>query len=219
MREWGSRSQSRGGVLLDSAGHITHIQVAVDGQWENARRARPGDGADAMGTLTSVLRTRGEFAVEVFAARENGCQTFVGVRLRDVGKDDATELLRALLDVVASELATLSRVSDCLSRQTGMPLFTREPTRIEIGVVDAWVSLGARDISSAISTNTPDLRRTILDEADGLHAPAGRVIAVELAFDGPLTHWVGIEVARSTSTGVAESESIAGAIGLLGARA
>ena len=217
MREWGSRSQSLAGVLLVSAGHITHVQVAVDGQWENARRAWRGDGANAMGTLTSVLRTRGELAVEVFAAGESGCQTFVGVRVRDVGKDDATELLRALLAVVASEFVTLAHVSDWLSRQTGMPLFVGEPTRIEIGVVDAWLSLGARDISSAISTNAPDFRRTILDEADGLHAPAGRVIAVELAFDGHPAHWLGIEVARSTSSGVAASESIAGVIGLLGA--
>jgi hypothetical protein len=207
-------------VLLDSAGHITHVQVAIDGQWENARRAWRGDGANAIGALTSVLRTRGEFAVEVFAARESGCQTFIGVRLRDIGKDDATELLRAFLDfVVASESATLSHVSDFLSRQTGMPLFVGQPTRIEIGVVDAWVSLGARDISSAISTNAPDLRRTILNEADGLHAPAGRVIAIELAIDAHPPHWLGLEVARSTSKGVAASESIAGVIGLLGARA
>jgi hypothetical protein len=205
--------------VLDSAGHITHVQVAIDGQWENARRAWRGDGANAVGALTSVLRTRGELAVEVFAARESGCQTFVGVRLRDVGKDDATELLRALLDVVASELVTLSHISDFLSRQTGMLLFVGEPTRIEIGVVDAWVSLGARDMSSAISTNPPDLRSTILDEADGLHAPAGRVIAVELAFDAHPPHWLGLEVARSTAKGVAASETIAGVIGLLSARA
>ena len=62
MQEGDARSQSMGGVLLDSAGHITHVQVAVDGQWENARRAWRGDGANAMGALTSVLRTRGEFA-------------------------------------------------------------------------------------------------------------------------------------------------------------
>ena len=217
MREWGARSQSIGGVLFDSAGHITHVQVAVDRQWENARRAWRGDGTNAIGALTSVLRTRGEFAVEVFAARESGCQTFVGVRLRDVGKDDATELLRALLDLVASELVTLSHVSDFLSHQSGMPLFVGQPTRIEIGVVDAWVSLGARDISSAISANAPDLRGTILNEADRLHAPADRVIAVELAFDGHPAHWVGIEVARSTSEGVVASASFADVIGLLGA--
>jgi hypothetical protein len=165
-----------------------------------------------------VLRTRGELAVEVFAARESGCQTFVGVRLLDVSKDEATDLLRALLDVVADESVTLSRVSDLLSHQTGVPFFVGEPARIEIGVVDAWVSLGARDISSAISTNAQDLRGTILREADALDAPAGRVIAVELAFDAHPAHWLGIEVARSTSTGIAASESIAGIFGVLGAR-
>jgi hypothetical protein len=212
-------SHARIDALLDGAGEITHIQVAVDGRWEDARRVWRGERTVAISTLVSILRPRGELAVEVFAARANGCQTFVGMRFRDIDKEDATDLLRALLEVVTSTSVRLADVTAWLARKTGTAFFVGKPTRVEIGVVDAWLSLGARDISTVIDANGPELRGTLLDAAEGLRAPANRVIAVEFAFDAPPARWLGVEVAQSTSGGVVASEPIAGVIDALGAHA
>lgn len=212
----GVTSRARTAALVENAGVITHVQVAVDGLWEEARRVSRAEGPHAVGELTSVLRPQGELAIEVFAADANGCQTFVGMRLRDIDKGEATELLRALLEVVAAESVGLSDVTEWLGGRTGTALFVGEPTRIEIGVVDAWVSLGARGLSITVSTGERDLRAMLERAAEGLRAPAGRVIAVEFAFDARLTHWVGVEVAMSTARGVVVSESMAAVVDVLG---
>ena len=204
---------------LDDAGGLTHVQVAVDGHWEDARRTSLVEGANAIGTLTSILRPRGELALEVFAAGANGCQTFVGTRLRDVSRQDATDLIRALLAVAGSKSVRLADVMGWLARETSAAFFAGRPTRVEIGVVDAWLSLGARDISTAVSANATDVRRVLLTAADELRAPIGRVIAVEFAFDTPPAQWMGIEVARSMSGGVVASEPIAGVADALSALA
>ena len=204
---------------LDDAGAVTHVQVAVDGRWEDAWRTSSAEGADAIGTLTTILRPRGELALEVFAADANGYQTFVGMRLRDVSRQDATDLIRALLDVVGRKSVRLADVLGWLARKTTAAFFAGSPTRVEIGVVDAWLSLGARDISTAVPANATNVRGMLLTAADELRAPVGRVIAVEFAFDAPPAHWTGIEVARSISGGVVASEPIYGVADALSALA
>ena len=203
--------------LLAHAGRVTHVQVAVDGGWEDAIRFSALDVEASLAALSSILRPRGEVAVEVFAADGHGCQTFIGVRFPAIEKVEAIDLVRALHALAATESITLPDVATWVAVRTGEALFEGGSARVEIGVVDAWSSLGTRDISIAAGGSESDVRAAILTAVESLRALPQRRIALELAFASPIQHWVGVEVARAGPGGVVASESISRVIGALSA--
>ena len=193
-------------TLLADAGVITHVQVATEGRWEDARRVVVDRITDHIDFLTTPLGPNGELAIEVFAADNDGCQTFVGVRFTDSAPDAVGRLTREVCE--SAEGGTLERVAHVLSDCAGKQLFDGPWTRVEVGVVDAWASLGSIDLCARFaSKDARDVRSALMHVAGQLRPPAGRVVAAEFAVDGPLAHWVGVEVARSHDGGLTESPS------------
>src|SRR5688572_865301 len=127
--------------LLADGGVVRHVQVAVDGNWEEATRLTSAS-AD-VSTVARTLRPSGECAVEVFTDDALGGVRFLGVRFPEVARPDAERLLRELVSAVLATPTSFASAATWLARRIGMPLFAGEWSVVEVGVVDAWRSTGA----------------------------------------------------------------------------
>jgi hypothetical protein len=200
-------------------GSVTHVQVAVGARWEEAARVDSPGGPGAAAELTRLLPECGESAVEVFATDNLGCLAFIGVRFVEWARGDVEAVLRQLCDVAFSEGGSLARVASCLSEGVGAPLFGHGCSIVEVGVVDAWKSVGAITLANRSGWRRSDAEAVLLDAASRLPAPPDAVIAVEFGFGTSVPHWVAVEVGRTRSRGeFVRSSSVRVAAGYLGGR-
>ena len=188
-------------LTLVAAGKVTHVQVAVGGRWEEAARVGASAGLGSLGDLTRSLPLRGESAVEVFSQDACRCLAFIGVRFVDRARHEMAGVLRELCEVAFSEEGSLLRVASWLSENAGARLFETEYSVVEVGVVDAWKSVGAVRLAPTPDGDVPAAEAALLDAAGRLSAPPNRVIAVEFARSTPVPHWVAVEVGRSSTNG------------------
>ena len=183
------------------SGEVTHVQVAVGGRWEEAARVDAPGGTGSLAELTRSLPVWGESAVEVFAKDARGCLAFVGVRFVNRARTEVEDVLRELCEVAFSNDGTILRVASWLSATVGAPRFESECSSIEVGVVDAWKSVGAVRLAPAPNGDVPAAEAAFVDAAGRVPAPPSRVIAVEFAGSTPVPHWVAVEVGRSSANG------------------
>src|SRR5687768_1768107 len=182
-------------------GRVTHVLVAVGARWEDAARVEAPGGPGSVAELTRVLPAWGESAVEVFATDSRGCLLFIGVRFVNRARDEVEDLLRELCDVAFSEKGSLLQVASWLSASVGAPLFESECSVVEVGVVDAWKSVGAITLPPIPGRRRAEAEAALLAAAGRLPAPPDRVIAVEFACSAPVPHWVAVEIGRSSAGG------------------
>ena len=191
-------------ALLVNGGFVQHLQVAVDGRWEDAARARVANARDDLSALLERLRPRGEYAIEVFSEDRRGCVRFLGVRFPDVTRSDAEALIRELCGLALAPKTELAAIADWLPTRVGMPvLFDGMWSAVEVGVVDAWRSLGAvRLVRESTKPDARAIAARLLESSQRLAPPPGAVIAAEFACDTPIPHWVAVEIGRSDAAGV-----------------
>ena len=205
-------------ACIAEAGRVTRVQLAVGGQWEYAARVDAPRGNAPVAELTSRIPAKGESAVEVFAEDKSGSVVFIGVRFIDRARAGVESVVVKLCDIAFAQGGSLPRVSSWLSAVIGSPLFANEWSAIEVGVVDAWKSIGAVTLTRRNYGND-EAEAALLDSARQLASSPGRVIAAEFAFTAPVPHWFAIEVARSAAGGkITPSASARGAAAHLAGR-
>ena len=187
--------------LLNDAGEITYVQLALDRRWDVATRAIVATG-DPVTRLMSAVRPHGECAIELFARDSSGCVTFLGLRFTDISDSEVGRFLNELFALPLSPPTTLWRVAKWISSRLGVSLFTR--CRVaEVGVVDAWRSPRLRRIPLHRGNDIPlgTAHAALLSAASRLEAAPGEIIAVEFPVDTPVPHWIATELGRVAMDG------------------
>lgn len=138
-----------------------------------------------------------DIAWEVFLADGAGLDQFFGIRLAGLSK---AEQQRFCVDAL--------RFFDSPGRRNGQDflelardllaapqLLNEQPSFLELGVVNAWRSMGPVRLASAPRAS---MACEELQQALAAHPHYSEIranpIAIELAFDSPLPHWLGVVV-------------------------
>ena len=180
---------------------VTHVQVAVDGKWENASRAFVTEPQGSEHHLGSQLRTNGECAIEVFGRDGRGRISFCGVRFPMITRSNAQHLLEKVWSVARAPGARLGTIVNWWSAQLGMPVFDGGCSAAEVGVIDAWRSREVVRVFPLDDALRINAREVLLAAAHRIAAPPHSVIATEFANDVPLPHWIAREIARRNNDG------------------
>ena len=145
-----------------------------------------------------------DIAWEVFLADGAGLEQFFGIRLAGLSK---AEQQRFCVDAL--------RFFDSHGRRTGQDflefardmlaapqLLNEQPSFLELGIVNAWRSMGPVRLASAPRAS---MACEELQQALAAHPHYSEIranpIAIELAFDSPLPHWLGVVVSRPHAGG------------------
>jgi hypothetical protein len=186
---------------LATSDRVTHVQVAIDGDWENASRAFVTDPQASEHHLGSQLRTNGECAIEVFGRDRRGQISFCGVRFPMITRANAQHLLDEVWSVAREPDARLGTIVNWWSAQLGAPVFDSGCSAAEVGVIDAWRTREVVRVFPLDGGLRSDARDVLLAAAHRIAAPPHSVIAAEFANDVPLPHWVAREIARRSNDG------------------
>lgn len=177
------------------------MQLAANGAWEQAWVLRPDERTPRMEEVRRWLdRYDDSVAFEVFFAHPGGA-VFLGVRLTDLESEERTRLVEAVIESVFraawSDLSeTLAGLEDIASQPVGS-LLSGDPAWLELGVVNAWRSVGSQ-VLWRLGDPPPngDTFRQKLGTRRQLLAPQTNPLALEFAFSDPLPHWLGVPVSR-----------------------
>jgi hypothetical protein len=171
--------------------------------WERAARVLVADppSEGPVEVLGAALRESGECAIEAFARDAKGHVAFCGVRFAEIERAEAMRVLHGLWHLAARG-AELEEAVDWISARLGMAMFHAPCTAVEVGVVDAWRSLGAVRVFPAERPQVAsDTSHVLLGAATRLPAPPNAIVAAEFASAGPLPHWAAVEIARTDGAG------------------
>ncbi|MCF2526023.1 pyrroline-5-carboxylate reductase [Yinghuangia soli] len=182
---------------------VTKVQLAADGAWEHPLVLEPGaEGAGSIGGAGGAVRLLDEWldaqgedvAVEVFFAD----RVFLGARTRD------REFLHGVAAAVwDGRWRSLAAAPEYWRLPDGTALLSAAaPDTLEVGVVDAWKSVGSAVIwRTGETTGSPG--KTGRAAADfgrltaELREPQRTPVAVEAAWSVPIGHWIGMNVAAA----------------------
>lgn len=183
-------------------GNPTAVQLAGDDWWESALVRTVGQSRWSAEEVRALARSYEDLAVEVFIRNMDGREGFIGVRYAGLTVEPVVERVLGLAgSVLAGELSGVDDVVQVL-RFHGRELSAGAPAGIELGVVNAWRSVGSLVFWRA-GKPPPDEQeaRRALERHPRLLEPQTNPVALEFAFEGALPHWVGVEVSNPTKTG------------------
>ncbi len=179
-------------------GRAQRMQLAADGEWEKSLML--AHCASQLNDMTSWLHAAPrDVALEVFLADNAGHEQFFGVRLSALSRSQQARFCSAaftFFDVPGRRTAQdiLQFARDALAAPQ---LLNSKPAFLELGVVNAWRSTGPVRFALSAFAPTADLAlRQALDEHSRYRDRHSNPIAIELACDIPLPHWLGIVVSR-----------------------
>lgn len=186
----------------------TMMQLAADGEWEKAW-SWPIAGPPSDSALQSWLDANaGDIAAEVFfddGTSDDVTGLFIGVRIADLNRSERSSFLRCTIDklrngdwpslrtVVDNWWSTIS--SEAKPSNSG-------PDTLEVGVVNAWHSVGARVVWERGDPGSDETTlRELLGSDSPLLRPQPLPIAVELAYRSPRPQWLALPVSERTTEG------------------
>jgi hypothetical protein len=186
-------------------GFFKNIQLASDGQWERALTLLCEDHPmQQVNDVRDWLSQSSDIALEVFFQDIGFGEAFLGVRLADM----STERKRAVIEQVVAELCaapslhSLLETIQVLQSTISPSLFKNDCTFVEVGVVNAWRSIGACQVWHVIdAVTTKEALKQRLRTSPQVLQPLSLPIAAEIAFVTPCAHWVGIPVSEKRQEG------------------
>jgi len=192
--------------VVGLTGQPTALQLAANGAWEQAWRLRPGERPPSAQAVRRWLdRYDDSIALEVFA-HPGGEGAFLGARLAGLEPAERARVVQAVVDSVSgsawSDLGeVLAGLEGILPRATE-PLLAGDPAWLELGVVNAWRSVGSQVLWRAGEPppNEGTFRRALRARRQ-LLAPQANPLALEFAFTDPLPHWLGMPVSKPAREG------------------
>jgi hypothetical protein len=180
-------------------GRPSHLQFASDGAWEKALVC-PGPGE-----LTAWLEAApSDVAFEIFMEASVGLARFAGIRLASLPSSECSRICTdAIADFSAMRKEEAPAILSWLRRLVRLEQLFRElPAYCEIGVVDAWRSSGPVRFWTAMSGISPSRAfRELREREPRLMASFVNPVAIELAFEKPLPHWLGFIVSVQDGAG------------------
>jgi hypothetical protein len=200
------------------AGAPSAVQIAANGVWERAWRLPVGERAASPAEVAEwIVRNDdagapADIAIEVFFADVRpDAEWFIGLRLRPDQQSLAAYLITSTVGAtsavrgVGAQAPIADRVLaawDALIREPRGTLFSSVPDHADIGVVNAWRSVGTcRVWTRGAPLPDPPAIEDVLRGAPELNRPRPLPLALELAFTRPLEHWVGRQVSSRDERG------------------
>jgi hypothetical protein len=184
-------------------GRAQRLQLAANGEWEKALVL--SHGAPQLDEMIAWLDSApADIAWEVFLAGDADLEQFFGIRLAGLSK---AEQQRFCTDAL--------RFFDSRGRRTGQDflafardmfaapqLLNGQPSFLEMGVVNAWRSMGpVRFASTPCAVVAYEGLQLALAAHPHYSEAHANPIAIELAFNSPFPHWLGVVVSRSQADG------------------
>lgn len=184
----------------DSVGPATHLEIALNGNWETALILEPKDLPAADNTVRSFIESA-DVAFEVFFEPKDTGIAFLGVRLNGMSADARTRIIVRCLAEIANP-RSLINVIEHTQQHIHPTLFAAEPTLLEVGVEGLWKSVGSvvlwRQGDDALNPRAIEER---LRRNPGLFDIQPNPLVLEFGFDQPLPHWIATQCARSSEDG------------------
>jgi len=184
------------------------MQLAADGEWEKAWSWPVAEPPTDSALDDWLDANAGDVAAEIFFSDGTGDDVtglFIGVRIADLSASARRFFLRHTVDRLRTrEWPTLSTVVDnwWSTITPGTKPTGGGPDVLELGVVNAWRSVGARTVWKK---GDPAGDETQLRDLLGSHSPLLRPqplpIAVELAYGSPRPQWLALPVSERTTEG------------------
>jgi hypothetical protein len=160
-----------------------YLQFAKNGHWEEALRLEiPASKAILSDWLASASE---DVALEIFF----GEASFVGLRLKPFHHE--AELMRFCENPSIEHLRGIFATPE---------LFLGKPDFAELGVVNAWKSIGAK-ILWRQGEAIPTLENLVEMLADSPLQTAAKPLALELGYTKPLPHWRAVPVSEKSELG------------------
>lgn len=191
--------------LLSGIGRPTHLQFAFDGVWEEAVAIQPGVDIPSKKELACLAAYKQNFALEVFFRGTLGELSFVGIRWLDKTLDELYALIKAAQRALervqnsTDSTATLDAFDDALQ----LKLFDCPVAFLELGVNNLWKSTGSCTLwtdGDPFPTHE-QMRSTLTRWAPHLLRVQPNELMLEIAFDTPTEHWIGLCVSRAEGVG------------------
>lgn len=124
-------------------GNPTAVQLAGDDWWESALVRTVGQSRWSAEEVRALARSYEDLAVEVFIRNMDGREGFIGLRYAGSTVEPVVERVLGLAgSVLAGELSGVDDVVQVL-RFHSRELSAGAPVGIELGVVNAWRSVGS----------------------------------------------------------------------------
>jgi hypothetical protein len=161
----------------------TLFQFAKDGAWESAW-AFSRDCVPSHLELATYLAQRTEVAFEAFFG-----DSFFGARMTGSSFEVEAFSTKCLRAVDAKE-----SFFPVFHRELGCPIFGQQPNFAEIGCVNAWRSMGAVPVSSALLAPAGFDQLWLSVQGSAVGRDIRYAKAIEFAFEHPLAHWFGVPV-------------------------
>jgi|GEM_PF-3814310 len=187
--------------ITTSLRHASGIQLAVDGSWESAWLLRHGNTIPSVDDIAAWLPdTPHNVAFEVFFPQYPSGEAFLGIRLTGSQRLAQAQILYTIIQAVLRRTWTtfdtlMENIQTVLPAFATVPALTASPDALDIGVVNAWRSIGPCRIWKR---DEPDISTEQLQERLSRHPvllhPQPKPLALEVAFCQPLEHWLGLEV-------------------------
>ncbi len=186
--------------LLPQLGKLSHLQYAVNGNWEQAVPLYVTDEPPSEPAIASWLGHSTGFALEVLFANDAGVFHFLGIRWQDL----SVPQLSAILRTSHRELQRMTGSADApatvaaFEQALGIRLLGTPPAFLEVGVSNLWKSIGSLVIwrqGEPIPTSNQLLAR-ITDRAPHLLLEHPNPVMLEIGYASPQPHWLGLCVSR-----------------------
>ena len=184
---------------------INLIQLALDGNWEQALRIEKEKIPLEISEVETFLQRKfRNIGFEVFFKDTENNRMFFGIRYLKNKKNMLGGCQFEGLQFVSKLCAALSPenqgLADLMSRISyelgGIPLLFGEPSHLEIGVVDFWKACGSAILwrqGELKQFSEAGIREKLKYNKQLLYAERNYQ-AIEFAFEGDYPHWLGLQI-------------------------
>lgn len=185
---------------LNFNSEIKLIQFALDSNWEQAWVIEKDNILSNISKVETFLENKFEtISCEVFFEDITNNQMFFGIRYLKERNNilECYQFIYKLCVALSAKSPGLADLIEQISWELGsIPLLSKEPSYLEIGIVDFWKSCG-----SIILWKQGELKQ--LSEANieeklqknkQLICTERNYQAMEFAFEGDYPHWLGIQI-------------------------
>jgi hypothetical protein len=191
--------------LVAGLGVATHLQCAVDGQWETAITVNSALDGLSIEDLDAWTGRAENMALEIFLKDRKGNIGFIGTRWYDESNEILNDRIGATQFVLESfgNANPIEKILPAFEDALATPLFAAHAAYLELGVSNLWRSVGPCTVW------TPDMpypaaaqvRAQLARDAPHLLRTQPNPLVLEVAFPTPREHWLGVAVSRTSHAG------------------
>lgn len=175
--------------------NLSHWQIAENGVWEDSLQISRSPDEQEISAIEKYIRNAAaDIAIEGFFKKTDDQFLFFGVRLEAYETDKKIEIVRNILTFTNNAKTDFDHFINFINTQGIFgKILDKKPDFLEIGAEGFWKSYGSLVVWKA-NNDAPFTIQDILHTAPQLLKTFKRSMMLELAYDQPDPHWLGLSL-------------------------